>query len=87
MRDSPTGTEGDWERRGQQAACHGDPTYGQTLVASGDSEGDRTCQRLRDPSASFAAGIPAALVLGREGKKEGALLSLRPWACYRGGGE
>lgn len=45
MRDSPSGTEGDWEERGQREACHGDPRYETALVASGDSEGDRKCQR------------------------------------------
>lgn len=86
MRGSPSGTEGDWEERGQREACHGDPRYETALVASGDSEGDRKCQR-RDPGASSAGGIPAALVLRREGEKEGAPISPRPWACYRGGGE
>lgn len=86
MRDSPTGTEGDWEEREQRGACHGDPSCEEALVASGDSEGDRKCQRP-GPRRRLRWGIPAALALGREGRKEGALISPRPWACSRGGGE
>lgn len=71
VRDSPTGTEGDCERRGQQAACHGDPTYDQTLVAAGDSEGDRTCQRP-GPQGQLRCGDPRCSSPGEGGQKGGS---------------
>lgn len=86
MRDSPTGTEGDWVKRAQRGACHGDPSYEAALVASGDSEGDGKCPR-RGPALARPGGSPLLWSWEGRGGKEGALISPRPWACSRGGGE
>lgn len=71
MRDSPTGSEGDWEKRGQWRACHGDPSYETALVASGDSEGGRKCQRPA-PRRELRLGDPRCSSPGEGGQKGGS---------------
>lgn len=85
-RDSPTGSEGDWEERGQRRACHGDPRCETASVAPGDSEGDRPCQRP-GRRRQLRWGDPRCSSPEEGGQKGGSPDLAPPLACYRGGGE